>query len=187
MPGVWLLHAFARKGDPAWVTMLGWGCRAGRYKQEPRIVRAASCACMTTFTLTGLWLFGMGPYAFLGEDYISRETGSEAMQRISRWLKSCWIAPRVLSHSLAMAGCDQGCPPSGRDLGKVVGVEAKERFYRRARYLAHYPFVYGIYGLSNFMARADTARNPVSFMGETWADELQAELNVRQPHGQPVH
>lgn len=63
--------------------------------------------------------------------------------------------------------------PIGAILGKVVGPQAKSWFYRRARYFGYYRFVYGIYGLREFLRWTDSARNPVSFMAKTWVDEFK--------------
>lgn len=61
-------------------------------------------------------------------------------------------------------------------LGRLAGAGAREWLYRRARYFGHYGFAYGLHGLGHFLGRADEARNPVSFMADTWADELEAEV-----------
>lgn len=63
-------------------------------------------------------------------------------------------------------------------LGKIAGVGAKEWFYRRARYFGHYGFAYGVHGWKHFLQRADTLRNPVSLMAETWVNELKNEIAV---------
>ncbi len=73
-------------------------------------------------------------------------------------------------------GVTMAVVPVASILGQVAGVGAKEWFYRRARYFGHYGFAYGLYDLRHFLSRADAARNPVSFMAETWADELEAEV-----------
>lgn len=66
--------------------------------------------------------------------------------------------------------------PVASVIGLVAGDRAKRWFYRRARYLGHYRFVYGIYGWKRFLARADVARNPVSFMADTWVSELTDQI-----------
>ena len=84
---------------------------------------------------------------------------------------------RDFSHTVwRWPGMTMAVVPVASILGQVAGVGAKEWFYRRARYFGHYGFAYGLYDLRHFLSRADAARNPVSFMAETWADELEAEV-----------